>query len=138
MIAVTQDPISIDELISSVSHPGAGAIVIFLGVVRDNNEGRKVRYLEYESYEPAAKASMQKICGFAKDKWPGVRISAVHRVGKLNIGDISVAVVASAPHRQEAFAAARFVIDSIKEESPIWKKEIFEGGEVWIGDPSPS
>ncbi|MDQ3854765.1 MAG: molybdenum cofactor biosynthesis protein MoaE, partial [Chloroflexota bacterium] len=78
--------------------------------------------------------SMRSICQAAEQCWPGVRVAVAHRVGRLEIGEVSVIVVASAPHRAEAFAAARHVIDTLKQETPIWKKEVFEGGAVWIGE----
>ncbi|MDP9351065.1 MAG: molybdenum cofactor biosynthesis protein MoaE [Chloroflexota bacterium] len=136
MYTITSDPLSLDTLLKDVSHPGAGAVVLFLGVVRDNNEDRSVNYLEYEAHEVAARASMEQIGQEAEKRWPGARISAAHRIGRLEIGEASVLVGASAPHRAEAFEAARYVIDTLKAESPIWKKEVFEGGEVWIGEGS--
>lgn len=136
MYTITSDPLSLDALLSEVSHPGAGAVVLFLGVVRDNNEDRTVNYLEYEAHEVAARASMEQIGQEAERRWPGAHIAAAHRMGRLEIGEASVLVAASAPHRAEAFGAARYVIDTLKAESPIWKKEIFEGGEVWIGEGS--
>ena len=134
MYRVTEDPLSIDELLRAVSHPGAGGIVLFLGVVRDNNADRTVHYLEYEAHDAAAEASMRRIGEAAERHWPGCRIAAAHRTGRLEIGEASVAIAASAPHRGEAFEAARHVIDTLKAETPIWKKEVFEGGEVWIGE----
>ena len=134
MYRVTEDPLSLDELLRAVSHPGAGGIVLFLGVVRDNNADRTVHYLEYEAHDAAAEASMRRIGEEAERRWPGVRIATAHRTGRLDIGEASVAIAASAPHRGEAFEAARHVIDTLKAETPIWKKEVFEGGEVWIGE----
>jgi molybdopterin synthase catalytic subunit len=130
---VTEEPLSLDELLREVSHPGAGAVVLFLGVVRDHNDGRDVRHLEYEAHVSAAEASMRRIAEHAQDRWPGTRVATAHRTGRLAIGEVSVLVAASAPHRAEAFDAARHVIDALKAETPIWKKEVFEGGEVWIG-----
>ncbi len=134
LYVVTEDSLSLDTLLGEVSHPGAGAVVLFLGVVRDNNEDRSVTYLEYEAHEAAAKASMRQIGEQAESRWPGVRVAAAHRTGRLEIGEASVLVAASAPHRSEAFEAARYMIDTLKAETPIWKKEVFEGGEIWIGE----
>ena len=131
---VTAEPLSADALLRAVIHPGAGGIVLFLGVVRDNNDGRDVHFLEYEAYGAAAEASMRRIGRDAEARWPGVRVAAAHRTGRVEIGEASVLVAASAPHRAEAFEAARHVIDTLKAETPIWKKEVFEGGEVWIGE----
>ena len=134
MYVITDAPLSLDDLLRHVSHPGAGGIVLFLGVVRDHNEGRDVHYLEYEAHPSAAERSMRRICEDAEARWPGTRLAAAHRTGRLQIGEASVVVAASAPHRGEAFAAARYVIDTLKAETPIWKKEVYEGGEVWIGE----
>ncbi len=131
---VTDRPLSLDALLAAVSHPGAGGIVLFLGVVRDNNDGRDVHYLEYEAYDSAAEASMRRIASEAESRWPGTRVACAHRTGRLEIGEASVIVAAAAPHRAEAFEAARYVIDTLKAEAPIWKKEVYEGGEVWIGE----
>lgn len=133
-VLVTGQPLSLDAMLAAVSHPGAGGVVLFLGVVRDNNSGRDVHFLEYEAYDSAAEASMRKIAHDAEARWPGTRVACAHRTGRLEIGEASVVVAASAPHRGEAFEAARFVIDTLKAETPIWKKEVFEGGEVWIGE----
>lgn len=134
MYVVTAEPLSLDALLHAVSHRGAGGVVLFLGVVRDNNADRSVHFLEYEAHDAAAEASMRRIGEEAERRWPGSRVAAAHRTGRLEIGEASVVVAASAPHRAEAFEAARYVIDTLKTETPIWKKEVFEGGEVWIGE----
>lgn len=126
------EPIRVDEVLQSVRHPGAGAVVLFLGTVRDNSRGRAVAHLEYEAYGPLAVKEMAGIAEQAAARW-GARLAIVHRVGSLAIGEISVAVAASAPHRREAFEAGRFAIDTLKRTVPIWKKEIWHGGEEWIG-----
>lgn len=133
-VVVTDQPLSLDAMLAAVSHPGAGGVVLFLGVVRDTNDGRDVHFLEYEAHDSAAEASMRRIAEDAEARWPGTRVACAHRTGKLEIGEASVVVAASAPHRAEAFEAARHVIDTLKAETPIWKKEVFEGGEVWIGE----
>ena len=133
MYVVTEEPLSLDALLLAVSHSGAGGVVLFLGVVRDNSADRSVHFLEYEAHDAAAEASMRRIGEEAERRWPGVRLAAAHRTGRLEIGEASVVVAASAPHRAEAFEAARYVIDTLKAQTPIWKKEVFEGGEVWIG-----
>lgn len=134
MYVVTAEPLSLDALLLAVSHSGAGGVVLFLGVVRDSNEDRSVRHLEYEAHNAAAEASMRRIGEEAERRWPGARLASAHRTGRLEIGEASVVVAASAPHRAEAFEAARYVIDTLKAQTPIWKKEVFEGGEVWIGE----
>ncbi len=134
MYLITEQRLDLTALLEAVSHPGAGGIALFVGIVRDNNDGRQVHCLEYEAYDSAAEASLRKIGGEAEARWPGVRVAAGHRTGRLGIGEPSVIVAASAPHRAEAFEACRYVIDTLKAETPIWKKEVFEGGEVWIGE----
>lgn len=117
----------------AVANPAAGAIVTFVGTTRRDNAGRNVLRLEYEAYEPMALAEMRKLAQEAGERWNIVRIAIAHRVGFVDIGETSVAIAVSAAHRAEAFEACRFAIDRLKEVVPIWKKEYFEGGEVWIG-----
>ncbi len=126
-------PLSIDEALGKVSHRGAGGIAIFLGVVRDTNEGRAVTKLEYEAYGSMAVAEMERICAAIESEIDGTRVGALHRVGALDIGDVAVVCVASAPHRGEAFRACRTLIDRIKERVPIWKREHGPEGPYWIG-----
>ena len=132
MFKIVENPISMDELIRAVEDPGAGAIVTFLGVVRDNNLGRKVHYLEYEAYPEMAVPAMQRIAEEIRQKWDVKHVAMVHRVGRLEIGEASVGIAVSAAHRAEAFEACRYAIDRLKEIVPIWKKEVWEGGEYWI------
>ncbi len=117
----------------AVAHPAAGAIVTFVGTTRRDNAGRNVLRLEYEAYEPMALAEMRKLAREAGERSSIVRIAIQHRIGFVDIGETSVAIAVSAAHRAEAFEACRFAIDRLKEVVPIWKKEYFEGGEVWIG-----
>lgn len=131
---ITNEPIRLDDLLREVSRPSAGGIVAFVGVVRDNNEGRNVRLLEYEAYEQGVESSLSHILSEVQRKWPDSKAAVQHRTGSLEVGEVSVAVVVSAPHRAEAFEAARWIIDTLKAQTPIWKKEIFEGGEVWVGE----
>ncbi len=132
MFKIVENPISMDELIRAVEDPGAGAIVTFLGVVRDNNLGRRVHYLEYEAYPEMAVPAMQRIAEEIRQKWDVKHVAMVHRVGRLEIGEASVGIAVSAAHRAEAFEACRYAIDRLKEIVPIWKKEVWEGGEYWI------
>ena len=134
MLRLTAEPIVLDELLTAVADPRAGALVVFIGVTRDNNEGRRVERLEYEAYAGMAESELEKIGREARERWPVVGIAVVHRTGVVPIGGASVAIAVSAAHRGDAFAAARFTIDRLKEVVPIWKKEFFEGGAVWIGD----
>ncbi|MBI2152189.1 MAG: molybdenum cofactor biosynthesis protein MoaE [Candidatus Rokubacteria bacterium] len=131
---VTSDPLSEAAVTAAVADPEAGGVVVFSGVVRDETGGRRVKFLEYEAHAPMAEAKMRGIGGMVRARWPGVkRVAMVHRVGRLEIGEASVIIAVSAGHRAEAFEACRFAIDRLKETVPIWKKEYFEDGEVWVG-----
>jgi molybdopterin synthase catalytic subunit len=117
-----------------VEHPGAGALALFSGVVRDQTGGRRVKFLEYEAHGPMALAKMREIAEAIRRRWPTItRIALLHRIGRLEIGESSVMIGVSSPHRAQAFEACRFAIDTLKETVPIWKKEHFEDGEVWVG-----
>jgi molybdopterin synthase catalytic subunit len=133
LVVLRDGPPSVDEAIASVTHPGAGGIAVFLGVVRDRNEGRPVVLLEYEAYETMAEAEMRRIVDEIATEIPGVRLAAVHRRGRLSVGDVAVVCAASAPHRGEAFRACRALIDRIKARVPIWKREHGPDGAYWVG-----
>jgi molybdopterin synthase catalytic subunit len=133
MFRIVDCPISIDELLSAVRSAEAGAIATFLGTTRQTNRGRRVLELEYEAYPTMAVAEFEKIAEEARGRWALCRIAIAHRVGIVPIGETSVAIAVSAPHRAEAIEACAFAIDRLKHVAPIWKKERFEGGEVWIG-----
>jgi molybdopterin synthase catalytic subunit len=130
---VTQGLIDLSELVRCVSDPEAGAIVTFIGTTRNNNEGRRVIALDYEAYAEMAERELARIGADAEKKWQISRIAIVHRLGPVQIGEASVIIAVSSAHREAAFAASRFAIEEIKKTVPIWKKEVFEGGEVWIG-----
>ena len=112
--------------------PAAGALVEFLGIVRDHNAGRRVLFLEYEAYEPMARAELARLRDLMLLRWPLERVAIVHRLGRMEIGEASVAIAVSSAHRAAAFDACRWGIDTLKKNVPIWKKEHFAGGEVWI------
>jgi molybdopterin synthase catalytic subunit len=133
MFRVTNQPIDLDELVRYVTDPEAGAISTFIGTTRNNNEGRKVIALDYEAYPEMAEKELARIGADANKQWPVCRIAIVHRLGPVQIGEASVMIAVSSAHRDAAFAASRFAIEEIKKTVPIWKKEVFEGGEVWIG-----
>jgi molybdopterin synthase catalytic subunit len=134
LIEVTDTPLSEERLMSAVGDPGAGGLVLFSGVVREETGGRRVKYLEYEAHASMAAAKMREIAAAVRERWPGVRgVALVHRIGRLEIGESSVMIAVSSPHRAEAFDACRFAIDTLKETVPVWKKEFFEDGEVWVG-----
>ena len=133
MFSVTNQPINLNELVRYVTDPEAGAIAIFIGTTRNNNEGRKVIALDYEAYPEMAEKELARIGADAIQRWPICRMAIVHRLGPVQIGEASVIIAVSSAHRDAAFAASRFAIEEIKKTVPIWKKEVFEGGEVWIG-----
>jgi MoaE-MoaD fusion protein len=132
-VAIGREPIEVEALEHAVADPAAGATVTFAGTTRNGNAGRRVLHLEYEAYEPMALNEMRKLMREAGERFKIVRIAIQHRIGFVAIGENSVAIAVSAAHRAEAFEACRFAIDRLKEVVPVWKKEYFEGGEVWIG-----
>ena len=136
LLAIGPDPVAIEPLVEAVeaqSVPGTnGAVAVFLGLVRNHNLGRRVHYLEYEAYEPLALRAFERIAEEIAGRWPGARLALHHRVGRLELGEASVAIVAATPHRGDAFSACRYAIERVKQIAPIWKREFFEGGDVWI------
>jgi molybdopterin synthase catalytic subunit len=132
-IAVVTEPLPVEEATAWATTPSSGAVVVFLGVVRDHSEGREgVRGLTYEAYEEEAARKLAAVAAECRVRWPVVeRLALLHRLGDLALSDASVAVIASSPHRAEAFEAARFCIDTLKETVPIWKREHWEGGSDW-------
>ena len=130
---ITQDPIRLDELTAFVADPGAGAMATFVGTTRDSNEGRRVIRLEYECYPGMAEKEMEKIGQEVLERWPVKKVAMLHRLGRVDIGEASVAIAVSSSHRHAAFEACHYAINQLKETVPIWKKELYEGGEVWIG-----
>lgn len=130
---LVRDPVSVADVLSRVGHHGAGAVDLFIGVVRDHNDGRAVTELHYSAYESMARRTMQRIADGVEAEFPGVRVAAIHRLGALHVGDAAVVCAASAVHRGEAFAACRALIDRIKADVPIWKKEHGPDGVAWVG-----
>jgi MoaE-MoaD fusion protein len=128
---ITRERIRAGELADQLKARADGATVVFEGIVREQSHGRRTRYLEYEAYEPMAVRAMEEIGRQARDKFEIDGIGMVHRIGRLEIGETSVAIVVTAPHRGPAFEACRFAIDRLKQTVPIWKKEFFEDGAVW-------
>jgi molybdopterin synthase catalytic subunit len=132
--AVVERPLSPDAIAAQVDDPRAGGIVIFSGVVRNQTDGRPVKFLEYEAHAPMAEAKMREIGEAIRARWTGVRrVAMLHRIGRLEIGEASVLIAVSAAHRGDAFDACRYAIDTLKRTVPVWKKEHFEDGEVWVG-----
>ncbi len=133
MIALTRGPIDYQALTEAVRRPHCGAVAVFLGTVRDLTGDQATAYLEYEAYVPMAEQKLAEIVAEAQRRWPLGGVAVMHRLGRLAIGEVSVAVAVSAPHRGEAFAACRYIMDTIKAVVPIWKKEIGPDGRgEWV------
>ncbi len=132
---MTTGPIDARELEAAVAYSGAGAICTFTGIVRGNSRGQSVTHLDYEAYAEMAVPQMRHIGQEIKDRWPGARVAMAHRTGHLEVGEVSVVVAVSAPHREEAIAACKWGIDRLKESVPIWKKEHAADGTFWIEGP---
>ncbi len=130
---VSSEPLSVDETVAAVRRPEAGGIDVFIGAVRNESGGKVVTVLEYEAYASMAEKEMGRIGGEIEAEIPGARVAAVHRVGRLVVGDLAIVCAASAPHRAEAFAACRLLIDRIKERVPVWKREHGPDGPYWVG-----
>ena len=135
MIRLVREPIDLAAL--QASSPADGALCLFAGIVRNENKGKAVLYLEYEAYEDMALSLMEEIAAEARRKWPITDLRMVHRLGRLEIGEASVAVAVASPHRAEAFAACRFLIDTLKAQVPIWKKEYYADGSAWLEESRP-
>ena len=132
-IRITHEKLDPGRVVELVQHPGAGAIVTFVGTTRDHTGDRKVLRLEYEAYRPMADDQLQRVADEMLDQWELSGVAIHHRLGRLEIGEASLVVAVSSAHRRAAFEACHFSIDRIKQIVPIWKKEFFEGGEVWVG-----
>ena len=137
LFELVQSPIDVTSLRRFVRGVEDGAIVVFDGFVRNESHGRATKYLEYEAYEPMALGKMREIGSQLHQKFAIRRVAIVHRLGRLEIGETSVLIVVSAPHRTAAFDACRFAIDTLKKTVPIWKKEYFEDGAVWADGELP-
>jgi molybdopterin synthase catalytic subunit/molybdopterin converting factor small subunit len=130
---VTEEPLSLAAVVDEVADESAGAVATFLGTVRCESRGRTVLYLEYEAYAEMAEDVMAQIAADLDQRYDLWAVSMHHRVGRVEIGEPSVAIAVSAPHRQDALAACKDAIDTLKQTVPLWKKEVYEGGEEWIG-----
>ena len=133
LVKIVDGPLDFEEALSVVRGPGNGAAVTFVGTTRDHSEGKSVLKLLYEAYEPMAAAKMEEIAERIGDEWGLDDVAIVHRIGEVPIGEASVVIACASPHRADAFAACRYAIDTLKQIVPIWKKEFFEDGEVWVG-----
>ncbi|WP_020604510.1 molybdenum cofactor biosynthesis protein MoaE [Spirosoma spitsbergense] len=132
MVTLTSEPIDVSTALNYLQSDQAGAIDLFLGVVRDNTQERPVDRLEYEAYDRMAISEMQKIADEAQRQWPILRYAIIHRKGTLQIGEMAVLIGVATAHRADAFDACRYIIDTIKKTVPIWKKEVFTSGEEWV------
>jgi molybdopterin synthase catalytic subunit len=134
LVAVTAELLNLPALLQEVEKSASadGAVTSFMGLVRDRNQGRRVSFLEYEAYEALAVRSLNLIIDESREHWPDARLGVHHRIGRLEIGEANIIIVAASPHRSEAFAACRYTIERVKQIVPIWKHEHFEGGDVWL------
>lgn len=133
MFEIVEQPIDVAAVTARVASAAAGAVCTFIGTTRDHNDGRRVFRLEYEAYPEMALAEMRKIGAAAHERWPIEKIAITHRIGIVPLGEASVVIAVSSAHRKAAFEACHFAIDRLKEVVPIWKKEHYHGGEIWIG-----
>jgi len=132
MIEITDQPIDKNKIINAAESLEAGALNVFIGTVRAKTANKKVIRLEYECYEPMAVSEIEKIFEEASQRWPILKVAISHRIGILQLGDEAVVLAVSTPHRKESFEACQFIIDTLKQTVPIWKKEVYEGGEEWV------
>lgn len=133
LFSITTEPLSADKLIRLVSNPHAGAVLTFVGTVREFTHGQRTVYLSYEAYAPMAVEKMKQIAAEIEERWPGARVAMQHRIGDLQIEEIAVIVAVATPHRNESFEAGRYAIERLKQIVPIWKKEMWEDGSEWKG-----
>ena len=131
-IILTNDLLSPSTCVNAVSSASAGGTAIFIGTVRDHTQGKAVQHLEFEAYESMAEKEMQKIAEDIEEKWNAENVCIHHRLGTLKIGEIAVIIAVATPHRKAAFEACQYGIDTLKQTVPIWKKEVFTDGEVWV------
>jgi len=132
---ITRKPLDLNALVQRVAFPGAGAILTFSGVVRDNAHGKAVKHLEYEAYPEMAEATLRDIIAEIRERWPDARVAMAHRIGRLKIGEASLIIAVAAPHRAEAYAASRYAIERVKAILPVWKKEFASDGDHWVEGP---
>jgi molybdopterin synthase catalytic subunit len=135
LVAIREEPLSVDEVFAAVSNPAAGGVALFVGTVRDNDDERAVTGLGYSAH-PSVLNELRQVCDEVADAHPVLALAAVHRVGDLAIGDLAVVVGVACPHRGDAFVACRALIDELKARVPIWKHQLFaDGSEEWVGLP---
>lgn len=134
--AIVTAPIDVAAVQARVEHAGAGAVLVFAGTVRDHKQGRRVLGIDYEAYEPMAHRVLERIAADVQAEWPDCRVVLVHRIGRLEVGEVSIAIAVSTPHRDAGFAALRAAIEAVKRDLPVWKREYFEDGAVWVQEGS--
>ena len=132
MIEITYNPLDAKTVTAYVLHDSAGAVVTFIGTTRNETNDRKVLFLEYEAYRPMALRKMLEIGEAVRRQWKVGHVGIIHRLGRLEIGEVSVAIMVTSPHRRVAFESCQYVIDTLKKTVPIWKKEFYQDGEVWV------
>jgi molybdopterin synthase catalytic subunit len=136
---VTSEPIDGCALLAETISPSDGAGLLFLGVVRNHNEGQEVGHLEYEAYVEMAESTLEAVVAEARDRWETGAIRVVHRIGRLEIGEASVAIAVASPHRDAAYSASRYIIEELKKRAPIWKREGYLAGDsVWLSGNEPA
>jgi molybdopterin synthase catalytic subunit len=133
MILVTHEPLNSEAVTATVRRESNGAVVTFLGTTRNETGGHRVLYLEYEAYEAMAGKMLTRIAEEIRDRWGIADVSIAHRFGRLELGEVSMVVAVASPHRAAAFEACQYVVDRVKQNVPIWKKEVFEDGAAWVG-----
>ncbi|MGQ9584663.1 MAG: molybdenum cofactor biosynthesis protein MoaE [Anaerolineae bacterium] len=131
---ITSEAIHPDQVVARVQAPGRGGTLCFLGTVRDRSGERKVLHLEYETYSEMARTKLEQIGHEIVARWKVEDVAIIHRVGRLEIGDVAVVIALAAAHREDLFDACRYAVDRLKEIVPIWKKEVYEGGEEWVSE----
>jgi len=134
VIALSSQPIDVGAVLAAVDGAGEGAAVLFVGRVRDRNRGQTVQWLDYEAYAGMAEAEMEALAGLARTQHGAHGVAIVHRTGRLQVGEVAVVIAVSAPHREQAFEACRWLIDTLKQRVPIWKRERSLGGEEWLSE----
>ena len=132
LFEITRDPLSVDDVVARLADPTIGAVSTFVGVVRGETDGREVRYLHYEAYPDMAEEQLRQVGDEIHQRWPTIsEVAIVHRIGRLEIGEMIVVIAVSAAHRQDVFSATHYAIDRLKQIVPIWKKEVGVDGEEW-------
>jgi molybdopterin synthase catalytic subunit len=132
MFLITAEPLDPEQIAREVASEDSGAILVFQGVVRDNNLGRRVEYLEYDAYPPLAHRMLAEIADEVRARWEVTGVAIHHRTGRLQVGEASLLVAVASPHRAAGFEACQYCVDRVKQIVPVWKKEVWEGGESWI------